>query len=330
MLQNIYDNDLLQYIILPEINLQGRWKVYVMKHKNGPEYYFGRTTKKSIKNYWSKSNKWKQFCLDVGTNNIEKQIIGQFLTEEEQVFWENKLNLDLFNNDPNCFSRNTFTGVISEKTKNRCLEELRLGIHPLQGENNPNKTEEGRKRCSDWMKNNNPMNDENILSILSEKAIKKWGDPNSTYNTPEHRQHLSNIMRLRWSDPTSAFNSPDFRKSLSERFSGSKSHLYGKTGDKNIMANPAVKERHRNIMKRKVWVCIGNKEEYITDNLFHFYHIAGWEYGRVISEETMNKHKNRRKITCEHCGLSFAKAMFNRWHRGKCKMNKKENGDINQ
>lgn len=238
-------------------------------------------------------------------------------------------------------------------------ENLRWASASTQAKNIRNPEERARK-CSELNSgDNNCSKRPEVRKKISKKMKENWADSNSTYNSNEYRQNLSNMMLERWSDPNSTFNSSEYREKVSKIRKDLPCVFSEMTGEKNTMADPVIREKHKNIMKRKVWVFYGNVEEYITDNLFHFYHIAGWQYGRVISEETLKKRRklskaltgenhpnfgkpswnrgkkasietrqkmrNRERKTCPHCGKNVVVTMYARWHGERCPMNPERN-----
>jgi hypothetical protein len=112
--------------------------VYKISSNFSNEFYIGRNTVKNLKqfnNYWSSSKKWKQFVLDNGKDNFTKEILFEFDNEQEQVDKENYFNLELYRDDPDCWSRRTNSVMICEAARKICKERIENGSHPfLDGE----------------------------------------------------------------------------------------------------------------------------------------------------------------------------------------------------
>jgi hypothetical protein len=110
--------------------------VYKISSTFSNDFYIGRKTLKNLNqfnNYWSSSKKFKKFVLNNGKNNFIKEILFQFDNEQDQVEKENYFNLNLYKNDPNCWSRGSFTGMVCKSSKKCALKMVEDGTNRFVG-----------------------------------------------------------------------------------------------------------------------------------------------------------------------------------------------------
>ena len=161
-------------------------------------FTFGRTTR-SLTNYLSSSNRWKEFCKD---KDVIKELIASFQTEQDQIALESWYNRYVYVDDPNCWSRNTPSGgeiskSVSLAVKGKPKSEdhkrkirdarARQALTPVSHETRlkMSKTRKGRKQTPEWI----------------EKRVEKMrGKPSGMagkIQTDEHKSRIGDANRGR-------------------------------------------------------------------------------------------------------------------------------------
>jgi hypothetical protein len=101
--------------------------VYKIESTFSDDFYIGRKTVKKLSqfdSYWSLSKRFKKFINEHGKENFKKEILFIFDSEEDQVEKENYLNLVFYKDNLNCWSRGTFTGMVSTAMKKRVEDKI--------------------------------------------------------------------------------------------------------------------------------------------------------------------------------------------------------------